>query len=116
MRAASGNGPVGSNEVIERLLPTLVPLVGQVGYCSLLARALALAQRETPALRDVRVEGDCTLQGFSAEAAEGDEFLIAKIIELLATFVGETLTIRLLRNVWPELPELKTSSGEQERL
>ena len=102
----------GSQAVIERLQPTLVPLVGKAGFSSLLARALTLAKRESPSLRDVRIEDDWRLNGLSDDSS-GMVVLIAHLIGLLTTFMGETLTLRLLRNAWPEIPSLQEDSVEQ---
>lgn len=99
--------------VIERLKPSLVPLVGKMGFCSLLARALMLAKRESPFLRDTRIEDDCRLNGLPADDSSGMVVLIAHLIGLLTTFMGQTLTLRLLRNTWPELPSLQEDSVEQ---
>lgn len=93
----------GRHPVIEKLLPSLIPLVGKTGLCSLLARALTLAKRESPELRQVRVREDCTLEGLADNASDAVSVLIAHLIGLMTTFMGETLTLRLVRNAWPEL-------------
>lgn len=111
--APSVSDDSGKQPVIERLLPSLLPLVGKVGFCSLLARALTLAKRESPALRGVRVREDCTLEGLPEDASAAVGVVIAHLIGLMTTFMGETLTLRLLRNAWPELPGLQLGSMEQ---
>lgn len=103
----------GRQAVIERLQPSLVALVGKAGFSSLLARALTLAKRESPSLRDVRIEDDCRLDGLLVDDSSGMVVLLAHLIGLLMTFTGETLTLRLLRNAWPELPSLQKDSVEQ---
>jgi hypothetical protein len=40
----------------------------------------------------------------SGQAAEGFEAVLAILIALLVSFIGEDLTLHLLREVWPELP------------
>ena len=112
---ASADDNKGKQRVIERLLSSLVPLVGRVGFCSLLARALTLAKREYPALREVRVREDCTLEGLPDGAPDAVGVLILHLIGLMTTLMGETLTLRLLRNAWPELPTLQQSSVEQSK-
>jgi len=36
------------------------------------------------------------------QTAEGGAFLIAQLIGLLLTFIGEGLTLRMVQDVWPE--------------
>lgn len=113
LRPGSAADVSGTQPVIERLQPFLVPLVGKVGFSSLLARALTLAKRESPSLREVRIEADCRLNGLTGDNSSEMVVLIAHLIALLTTFMGATLTIRLLRNAWPELPSLQGDSVEQ---
>ena len=40
----------------------------------------------------------------SSRAAEAFKAVLAILIALLISFVGEDLTLRVLREVWPELP------------
>jgi hypothetical protein len=35
------------------------------------------------------------------EAVQGGTALIAQLLGLLVTFIGEALTLRLVQNVWP---------------
>ena len=113
LRPGSGANASGRQPVIEALQPSLVALVGKAGFSSLLARALTLAKRESPSLRDVRIEDDCSLNGLLGGDSSGMVVLIAQLIGLLTTFMGETLTLHLLRNAWPELPSLQKDSVEQ---
>jgi hypothetical protein len=39
----------------------------------------------------------------SSQVAEGFEVVLATLVTLLASFIGEDLTARVLREVWPEL-------------
>ncbi len=99
---------VATCRVCEKLRRPLSHLAGPAGYSSLLARALTLAQREAPVLDDVRVTATGTLEGLEGEAAQASVTLIAHLIELLTTFIGESLTLRLLRDIWPDLPVPKS--------
>ena len=101
--------------VCEKLRRPLSHLTGVAGFSSLLARALTLAQREDAALIGVRVTPDGTLDGLSGEAAKGITTLIANLIELLTTFIGESLTLRLLHDIWPDLPASEANPGERTR-
>ena len=98
---------------MEKLLPSLVPLIGKLGSSSLIARALALAKRQTPELREVRIVDNCNLEGLPEHATDAVATLIGHLIGLLTTFMGETLTLRLLQNAWPELPTLQSGKVEQ---
>ncbi len=99
-----------------RLQVRMVDLVGVRGYAALVARALRLSQAEVPALAPVTVDpgAEGRLQGVRAfvestranggsrVAEAGLIALLAQIIGLLITFVGEDLALRLVREVWPE--------------
>ena len=98
-------------EVCEKLRPHLATLMGKAGFCALLSRALALAASEAPALRRVRVNADGSLGGREdpdtpmdlQKVAEGRVVLLAQLLGLLEAFIGRSLTLRMLRDVWPKL-------------
>ncbi|HSY18140.1 MAG TPA: hypothetical protein VK815_07390 [Candidatus Acidoferrales bacterium] len=98
--------------VPEKLRPQLTALAGNGGFQALLARALALAKVEVPWLRAVHVKADGSLEGLTeiqsqltpAEFLEGKVVLLAQLLGLLVAFIGETLTLRLVREVWPKVP------------
>jgi len=89
--------------VCEKLRQPLVHLVGIGGFRSLLQRALTLAQRESPALSRVEVLVDGSMAGLEGDAVEAVPTLIAHLIQLLITFIGESLTRTLLQDIWPEI-------------
>jgi hypothetical protein len=91
--------------VCDKLRRPLTTLAGAAGFRSLLARALTLAKRETPLLGTWEVNSDGLLQGLNGEAAQPGAVLIAQLIGLMITFIGESLTLRLLHDVWPDLPD-----------
>jgi hypothetical protein len=84
--------------------------VGVAGFRSLLSRALTLAKAEAPSLSAVQVAADGSLKGLDElasqtgkeQAKDGGAILIAQLIGLLLTFIGEGLTLRLVQDVWPE--------------
>jgi hypothetical protein len=98
-------------QVCERLRPHLATLTGNAGFRALVVRALALAKREDPGLCAVHVTSDGTLallEGSEAqvprrEVIQGGVTLLAQLLGLLVEFIGEKLTLRLLREVWPKL-------------
>jgi hypothetical protein len=92
--------------VCEKLRRPLTALAGAAGFHSLLSRALTLAKREAPGLGTLQVKADGELEdaganGSSRDAEEGT-FLAANLIALLFSFIGETLTLRLMHDVWPD--------------
>jgi hypothetical protein len=97
--------------VCEKLRPQLATLMGNGGFRTLLSRALVLATVEVSWLRAVYVKADGSLEGLAElgaqadpeEIAEGRVVLLAQLLGLLVAFIGEGLTLRLARDVWPQL-------------
>lgn len=100
--------------VCEKLRRALVTLTGTAGFSSLLSRALTLAQRESPALSAVQVKPDGSLEGLEGEAAQAHSILVGYLLSLLITFIGDPLTMRLLHDIWPDLPGLDPDSPGEE--
>jgi hypothetical protein len=76
----------------------------------LLARAVALAIKKDPSLTPLRVETDGSLTGVEEVrrglngfhlAHRGGEIVLAELLGLLVCFVGESLTLTLVRQAWP---------------
>lgn len=95
----------------EKLRPHLAALMGNIGFRALLARALALANADVPWLRAVHVNSDGSYEGFEEleahvdreEFFEGCVVLLSHLLGLLVAFIGEELTLRLVRQGWPKL-------------
>ena len=95
--------------VCEKLRQPLSRLSGVAGFRSLLSRALALANDEVRWMKAIHVRADGSLEGLDeaqaqlseTEIADGEIVLIAQLIGLLATFIGEELTLRLVQESWP---------------
>ena len=94
--------------VSEKLRRPLSALAGAAGFRTLLARALTLTKPYAPGLSAIQVNPDGSLEGLNEldddEAAEAGVLLIAQILGLLGLFIGETLVLRLVLDVWPDLP------------
>ncbi len=96
--------------VCAKLRRPLITLAGVAGFRSLLSRALTLARAEAPSLSAVQIAADGSLQGLDElepqidkdQAREGGAILIAQLIGLLLTFIGEGLTLSMVQAVWPE--------------
>jgi hypothetical protein len=124
--AAAAKSPAGKSpgviSVCDKLRQHLSVLAGAAGFRSLISRALTLAQSEAPWLGAVRVREDGSLEWPGAETsqrttektAKGEVALVAQFLGLLVTFIGESLTLRLVREVWPEVPFGGTDSGAEE--
>ena len=91
--------------VCDKLRRPLTTLAGAAGFRSLLSRALTMAKQESPVLSAWEVKADGSLQGLNGEAAQSGDVLIAHLIGLMITFIGESLTLRLLHDVWLDLPD-----------
>jgi hypothetical protein len=102
--------------VCEKLRRPLSSLAGTAGFRSLLGRALTLAKRETSVLETVQVKEDGSLEGLNGDAKQAGDVLITHLLGLLETFIGEPLTLRLLNDVWPDLPGFDTSSEGKESI
>jgi hypothetical protein len=96
--------------VCAKLRRPLITLAGVAGFRSLLSRALTLARAEAPSLSVVQVAADGSLKGLDElkpqidkeQARDEGAILIAQLLGLLLTFIGEGLTLRLVQDVWPE--------------
>jgi len=95
--------------VCEKLRPQLARLMGDDGFLALLSRALALASAGHPWLRLLHFNSDGAWDGLTDleaqldpdELFEGGVVLVAELLGLLLAFIGESLTLRLMREVWP---------------
>ena len=93
--------------VYERLRRQLGAPVGVDGFQALASRALALAKAESSQLSDVQVTANGGLHGLEAvepptgadEDGEAGILLIAQLLGLFLTFLGEATTLRLLEDL-----------------
>jgi hypothetical protein len=108
----------------EKLRPQLATLMGNGGFRALRSRALALASAEISWLRTLHVEPDGALGGLegippqldSDSRLEGIAVLLAQLLGLLVAFIGENLTLRLVREIWPKAPHDNLNlAGRQRR-
>jgi len=113
--------PVG-----EKLRPHLATLMGNVGFRALLSRALVLTNREVAWLRAVHGKADGSFEGLDKldaqvnpeEIAKGRVALLAQLLGLLVAFIGENLTLRLVRDIWPKLSlsDLDLGTGDKNEI
>jgi len=108
----------GAAGIIEQLRISLTRFAGAEGFASLLRRALTLASVDVASLHSVKVSADGRLEGIEQLAAETGEPVLAvatHLLELLVTFIGEPLTLRLAREAWADTSldaDNSTSEGE----
>ena len=92
--------------VCEKLRISLTRLAGADSFTSLLGRALVLARTEVPSLHGITVKQDCSMDGLEKlarkDGTEATAALTAYLLWLLVTFIGEPLTLRLVREAWPD--------------
>ena len=96
--------------VYEKLRWNLCALAGVAGFRSLASRALTMAKSEAPSLSAIQIAADGSLQGLGDhesqsnkhQADEGGVILLAQLFSLLITFIGETLTLRIVQDTWPD--------------
>ena len=100
-------------QVCDKMHPSLSRLAGTISYRALLTRALALAKPKAKTLGALRFEADGHLvfdpEDPAAEFLNPDTVrqdaivLIASFLGLLMLLIGEGLTVRIIRQVWPEV-------------
>jgi hypothetical protein len=91
--------------VYERLRRQLGAPVGTDGFQALASRALALAKAESPGLSAVQVTANGGLRGLGEVESQTDAdgevgiILIAQLLGLFLTFLGEATTLRLIEDL-----------------
>jgi hypothetical protein len=91
--------------VYERLRRQLGAPVGTDGFQALASRALALAKAESPRLSAVQVTANGGLRGLGEVESQTDAdgevgiILIAQLLGLFLTFLGEATTLRLIEDL-----------------
>jgi hypothetical protein len=105
--ASSKSKPTAAFVVIEKLSPHFGALMGAAGFRALLSRALVLANAEVAWLGDLHVKPDGSFEGLNEleaqanpeEISNGGIVLLARLLGLLVTFIGDDLTLLLLSNI-----------------
>src|SRR5664279_5204398 len=93
--------------VYERLRRQLGAPVGVDGFQALASRALALAKSQSPRLSYVQVTANRGLRGLGEVESQSDTdedgeagiILIAQLLGLFLTFLGEATTLRLIEDL-----------------
>jgi hypothetical protein len=101
----AGAATAAAPAAFERLRERLSRVIGAMGFEALVRRSIALARAEHP---EVRFD-EATLTSLAGSpAGDGDSDLftvtiMSNLVSLLATFIGETLSRKILQEVWPQL-------------
>ena len=112
-------GPIAFS-VIDKLSPHFITLMGNYGFQVMLERALAQAGKEVTWLGKISVNHEgpfCQLSELKEPMAaeiifEGKVVFIAYVLEQLITFLGESFTLRMLRDVWPKVSSKDLNMNE----
>jgi hypothetical protein len=120
--SATAAGSAAAAEAMQsscgELYRVLDATMGPAGLQALLARAIQIAARDHPWLARVTPgAADCIFPGLTTaaegvdvdEAITGSAALLATILWLLVTFIGEELTLRFVRRAWPQVSLHKLS-------
>jgi len=116
---AAGPPSAAGFRVCEKLRKPLATYAGVAGFRSLLSRALGLAKAKEPWLAALQVNADGSIrfptqaesESGTNKAARGGAILVTTLLELLVTFIGEALTLRLVSEVWPKAAVKDSKSG-----
>lgn len=126
----AGDAPLDTNvagamrRACERLSAQVDPLIGAGGMSALVKRATYLARREFAWLDAVEVDetalcsfehlGEAVEERPADEARRGTVAILANIIWLLVTFIGDDLVLGLVRQAWSEVPLDEAASAANE--
>ena len=101
-----------ARRLCEHFAEQLTPVIGDAGVAAICARSLHLTERNVRGLGSAGAspQGDAPFALLQrslehqepAAATEAAVVVLATASELLASFIGEGLTTRLLREAWPD--------------
>jgi hypothetical protein len=118
---AAGEALQGSCGALYRILETAM---GASGLHALIQRAIQITSRDYPWLAAVTPgkAADCALAGLPEaagqreleEVSEAYTALLATLIWLLITLIGEDLTLRFVRHAWPKVSFSRLSESSNQ--
>jgi hypothetical protein len=96
-------------------------MAGAAGSQALLDRALVLTKAAFPRLAGVTLNKQGCVEGLAnidppltqGEAEEGEILLIGNTVQLLCTFLGETMALRFIQDPWPDASFADEESGKE---
>jgi hypothetical protein len=102
--ASDSGSTVGGNSafrMLEKLRLLLLKFSGSDGFAALMRRAIALSRAENPSLLGMTLGKDASIASLEEISAEAGLSLAVQLLDLMTTFIGESLTLSLLADVWP---------------
>ena len=119
----NGAGNPVAFAICGKLCPHWANLMGSIGFRTLLSRALVSVHGKVAWLRAVHVQADGLLAWSAkpeahvaaAEMAVGSAVLLVELVGLLEGFIGETLAMRMMHDVWPKLSPSDSDSDKGHR-
>ncbi len=95
--------------VCKKIRTPLTKFAGADGFTALIRRAVSMARADVPSLKGVHVSADGSLHGLDDliagpedMGAEGAIAITTRLLELLVTFIGQPLALRLVNDAWPD--------------
>lgn len=98
-------------KVCDKMRGYLTNLAGETGFQSILAHALALSRPDVEWLRTVRISSQGFFEGLrqaeenltQSEISRGETVVVTHMLNLLFSFLGESVTRALLHDIWWEV-------------
>ncbi len=87
--------------VIEKLRAMLTRFSGEDSFNALMRRALALSRTEDHSLAGRTITQYDSVSSFEGLSHETTLMVIGHLLDLMSTFVGRALALRLIRDTWP---------------
>lgn len=94
-------GTIAAIRVIEKLRILLIRFSGPEGFGALIRRAIALSRAEDSSLHGRTLTSDGSVASLVGVSKETGVLIIAHLLDLMSTFIGQALTISLLTENWP---------------
>lgn len=99
--SAANPEATASMRVVEKLRVLVTHFAGADGFTALMRRAIVLSQVEEPRIGSVTLNKDGSVTLPSELSNETCSVLVAQLLDLMVTFIGEALTLTLLSAIWP---------------
>lgn len=107
-RSQTGEDMPAALRVAEKLRLPLFTIAGRAACRSLLNASLRSARASAPEFDRVHITPEGSLDGWHGSRdpdrmAEAGAILISQLLGLLISLVGEAVTLKLIREVWPDI-------------
>jgi hypothetical protein len=124
-RLAAADLGAAIERILGRLVEVMAPLIGVAGFAALVKRAIHLTYRSYPCLTRIELQVGTSIvvvglqvaveREGTATAAACATRLLATLISLLESFIGEDLASRTVARAWPGLSDTTTRPKRAER-